>query len=85
MARGRFHTTVRRDTITWVFGLAGLGYMLITENVNLILAIIFASMAQVPGLAGLIALLRGLPTSGSALESPSSLDSPSSSPTSHTS
>lgn len=78
MARERSHT-VKRDTITWVFGLAGLGYMLFTQSVNPWLALIFASMAQVPGLVGLITLLRGVPTSGSELQSQLASESSSSS------
>lgn len=84
MARGPSHT-IKRDTITWVFGLLGLGYMLITQSVNPWLAIIFASMAQVPGLAGLIALLRGVPTNTSVSQFPLPSESPSSSPSSSSS
>ena len=84
MARGRSHT-IKRDTITWMFGLVGLGYMLYTDKVNPWLAIIFASMAQVPGLVGLITLLRGVPTSGSELQSQLASESSSSSSSSSTS
>lgn len=68
-----------------MFGLVGLGYMLYTDKVNPWLAIIFASMAQVPGLVGLITLLRGVPTSGSELQSQLASESSSSSSSSSTS
>lgn len=67
---------IRRDVVTWLFGLGGLGWMLHTGNAPWPLVIVFGLMGGVPGLAQLVTALRG-PTDGSVSPSPQpSLPSP---------
>lgn len=69
---------IRRDLITWLFGLGGLGWMLYTGNAPWPLVIVFGLMGGVPGLAQLVTALRGVTddTAGSGSESrPPSLPS----------
>ena len=55
---------VIRDVVTWVFGLTGIGWQLVTGNVNVPLLTVFAAMTGVPGVVQLISLARG-PATGS--------------------
>jgi hypothetical protein len=60
---------IRRDAVTWLFGLGGLGWMLHTGNAPWPLVIVFGLMGGVPGLSQLVTALRGL-TDGSESSSP---------------
>jgi hypothetical protein len=70
---------IRRDTLLFVLGAAGIGYQQVTERYYVPLLVIYGLMAGVPGLAQLVIALRGLaqpdedePPSHSPTPSPSS-------------
>lgn len=76
-----------KDLVLFFGGLAGIAYQQITNNVNIVLLIIFTAMTGVPGLTQIISLVRNSPIvlesrssqperseSGSASASQKSLD-----------
>lgn len=50
-----------KEWILLLAGLAGITYQLITDNVNVILLIVFSAMTGVPGLAHIVSLIRNSP------------------------
>jgi hypothetical protein len=59
-----------KEWLLLIAGLAGIGYQLITDNVNIVLLIVFTAMAGVPGLANLISLFRNSSTVLQSVSSP---------------
>lgn len=71
---------IAKDLILFFGGLCGIAYQQITNNVNIVLLVIFTAMTGVPGLTNIISLVKNspivLPSSSQALERPESeLDS----------
>lgn len=67
-----------REWILLVAGLAGIGYQLVMNSVDIVLLIVFTAMAGVPGLANLISLFRNSSNvlqSSLAQQQPSDLES----------
>ena len=50
-----------KDLILFFGGLAGIAYQQITDNVNIMLLLIFTAMTGVPGLTQIISLVRNSP------------------------
>jgi hypothetical protein len=80
---------IKKDLLFTVCGLAGLGYMMVTGKVNIIMVLVCMFISGAPGLQGFISLLRSLtrdanrsdddaPTTSSGSPSPSSSLPPSS-------
>ncbi len=64
---------IAKDLILFFGGLAGIAYQQITNNVNIVLLLIFTAMTGVPGLTQIISLVRNSPI---VLESRSSQPEP---------
>lgn len=72
-------TTVVKDLLLFLVGLAGIIYQTVSGSVNVILLTVFVSMTGLPPITNAIALVRGLTTasqSSSSAEQRSSTDSP---------
>ena len=54
--------TIAKDLILFLGGLAGIAYQQITNNVNIVLLIVFTAMTGVLGLTNILSLLRNSPT-----------------------
>lgn len=50
---------LRRDTVLFLFGLAGITYQTLTDRVNVALLVVFGLAAGIPGVASLVSLLPG--------------------------
>lgn len=62
---------VTRDVVTWAGGLIGIGWQLVTGEVNVPLLTVFAAMTGIPGVAQLISLARGPGTESRSSPAPS--------------
>jgi hypothetical protein len=51
---------VKKDLVFTICGLAGLGYMMVTGRVNIIMVLVCMFISGAPGLQGFISLLRSL-------------------------
>jgi hypothetical protein len=57
---------IAKDVILFVGGLSGIAYQQITNNINPLLLLIFATMTGIPGLMNVISLWRSGMFTGSA-------------------
>lgn len=54
-------SALAKEWILLLAGLAGIGYQMITDNVNIALLLVCTAMTGVPGLAHVLSLIRNSP------------------------
>lgn len=62
---------LRRDSILFVFGLAGITYQTLTDKVHIALLVVFGLAAGIPGVASLLSLLPRADITSPSSQSPS--------------